>query len=109
MWVVWVHAVSSSTIPTCYVSSARPFYPLLTRTHLLAVLHVTRITVDIKLHGTESIVRSELSDDGTLLPPGQLAPRSHSVEVAVGRDLLDLRKLPLAVAEWADRARLQPA
>ena len=34
--------------------------------------------------------------------------RRCSVEVAVGRNLLDLRKLPLAVAQRADRARLQP-
>lgn len=31
-----------------------------------------------------------------------------SVEVAVGGDLLDLRKLPLAVAQRAHRARLEP-
>ena len=65
-------------------------------------------TVSITLHGTES-ARSNSLDEGALFPPGQLAPRSHSVEVAVGRDLLDLGKLPLAVAERADRARLEPA
>ena len=41
---------------------------------------------------------------------GARPPRGRSlVEVAVRRNLLDLGELPLAVAERADRARLQPA
>ena len=99
--------MSSSTYSylSCMCRPLYLLYPLLTRTHLqfytCDTVCKSRFTVPREC-APNSLTKARCS-------PGQLAPPSGSVEVTVGRDLLDLRKLPLAVAERADRARLQPA